>query len=133
MRFKGRLELEQRIKQVDIAPLMSIIFLLLIFIMLSSSFITQPGIKINLPRVTTSEFIKNNNIELIINGENTIYLSGKIVGMHDLKALFKQAAHKNETVLIKSDKSASLGVVAEIWDLARNAGIAYINIATNQE
>jgi len=133
MRFKGRLELEHGIKQIDIAPFMSIIFLLLIFIMLSSSFITQPGIKVNLPRVVTSELIKSNNIEIVINGENAIYLNGKIAGIHDLKALFKQAAHKNETVLIKSDKRASLGVVAEIWDLARSTGIAYINIATNQE
>jgi biopolymer transport protein ExbD len=133
MRFKGRLELEHGIKQIDIAPFMSIIFLLLIFIMLSSSFITQPGIKINLPRVVTSELIKSNNIEIIVNGENEVYLNNRIVSTNDLKALFKQTAHKNETVLIKSDKHASLGVVAEIWDLARSMGIAYINIATNQE
>ena len=133
MRFKGRMELEYGLKQIDIAPLIDIVFQLLIFFMLTSSFIMQPGIKVNLPKAVTSEVVKLENIELLITGENVTYLNDRVVTMQELKALFKQAAKREQTILIKADKRASLGRVVEIWDLARDLGISQINIATNQE
>jgi len=133
MRFKRHMELEHGLKQIDIAPLIDMIFQLLIFFMLTSSFVMQPGIKINLPKAVTSEVVRPRNIEIIISGENVLYLDGKVVTTRELKKIFTQAAKRNQPVLIKSDRRASLGRVVEIWDMARDLGISQINIATNQE
>jgi biopolymer transport protein ExbD len=133
MHFKGHMELEHGLKQIDIAPLIDIIFQLLIFFMLTSSFIMQPGIKINLPKAVTSEVVQYENIEILITGENITYLNGKVVTMNELKGFLKQAAKRNQAILIKSDRRASLGRVVEIWDIARDLGLSQINIATNQE
>jgi biopolymer transport protein ExbD len=133
MRFKGRMELEHGLKQIDIAPLIDIVFQLLIFFMLTSSFVMQPGIKVKLPKAVTGEVIKTQNIEILVTGENVTYLNGGVVNSAELKASLKQAAKKQQTILIKADKRASLGRVVEIWDTARELGITQINIATNQE
>ena len=134
MHFKGRMELEHGLKQIDIAPLIDIVFQLLIFFMLTSSFVMQPGIKVNLPKAVTSEAIKYENIEILITSENVIYLNGNVITTNELKALLKQASkRKGQTILIRADRHASLGRVVEIWDMARDLGIAEINIATNQE
>ncbi|OGX14907.1 MAG: hypothetical protein A2166_03420 [Omnitrophica WOR_2 bacterium RBG_13_41_10] len=133
MKFKRHMELEHGLKQIDIAPLIDMVFQLLIFFMLTSSFIMQPGIKVNLPKAVTSEVIKNENIEIIISSENVIYLNGKVTSIEELKSLFKQVAQRKQSVLIKSDRRASLGRIVEIWDMARDIGVSQINIATNQE
>lgn len=133
MRFKGRMELEHGLKQIDIAPLIDIVFQLLIFFMLTSSFVMQPGIKVNLPKAISSEAVKLENIDILVTSENVTYLNGKVVTTQELKALLKQAAKRNQTILIKADRRASLGRVVEIWDLARDLGLTQINIATNQE
>lgn len=133
MRFKGRMELEHGLKQIDIAPLIDIVFQLLIFFMLTSSFVIQPGIKVNLPKAVTSEVIKYENIEILVSSENVTYLNGQIVNLQELKSFLKQAAKRNQTVLIKADTRAYLGRVVEIWDMCRDSGITQINIATNQE
>lgn len=133
MRFKGRMELEHGLRQIDIAPLIDIVFQLLIFFMLTSTFVVQPGIKINLPKAVTSEVIRFENIEILVTSESVTYLNGKVVTMQELKKLFQQAVKKNQTILIKADKRASLGKIVEIWDLARDSGVVQINIATNQE
>jgi len=133
MRFKGRMELEHGLKQIDIAPLIDIVFQLLIFFMLTSSFIMQPGIKVNLPKAVTSETVKAENIEIMVTSENVTYLNGKVITNTELKASLKQAAKRNQTILIKADRRASLGRVVEIWDMARDIGVTQINIATNQE
>jgi len=134
MHFKGRMELEHGLKQIDIAPLIDMVFQLLIFFMLTSSFVMQPGIKVNLPKAVTSEAIKYENIEILISAENVAYLNGKVITIGELKTLLKQVSkRKNQTILIKADRHASLGRVVEIWDMARDLGITEINIATNQE
>ena len=133
MRFKRHMELEHGLKQIDIAPLIDMVFQLIIFFMLTSSFVVQHGIKINLPKAVTSDAVKYENIEIIVSGENVIYLNGKVITMNELKALFNQVRNRKQTILIKADKRASLGRVVEIWDMARDLGISQINIATDQE
>lgn len=133
MKFKRHMEVEHGLRQIDIAPLIDMIFQLLIFFMLTSSFVVQPGIKVNLPKAVTSEAVKLENVELVVSSENVTYLNGRVVTMLELKRLLAQAAKNNQSVLIKSDRRASLGRVVEIWDMCRDQGITQINIATNQE
>ena len=133
MRFKRHMELEHGLKQIDIAPLIDMVFQLLIFFMLTSSFIMQPGIKVNLPKAVTSEAVKLENMEVIVSGENVTYLDGKVVTTQELKTKLLQVAKRNQPILIKADRRASLGRVVEIWDMCRDLGITQINIATNQE
>jgi biopolymer transport protein ExbD len=127
------MELEHGLKQIDIAPLINVVFLLLIFLMLTSSFILQSGIRVELPKIVTSEAVKYEKIEILVTGENQVYVNSRLVTSEELKVAFKDAAKKNQTILIKADRRVSLGRVAEVWDLARQFGIAQINIATNQE
>ncbi|TRZ49508.1 biopolymer transporter ExbD [bacterium] len=133
MHFKKHMELEHGLKQIDIAPLIDVVFQLLIFFMLTSSFIMQPGIKVNLPKAVTSEIVKYENIEIIVSGENVTYFNGKVTTTQELNKLLKQVAKRSQPVLIKADRRASLGRVVEIWDMCRDLGITQINIATNQE
>jgi biopolymer transport protein ExbD len=127
------MELEHGLKQIDIAPLIDMVFQLLIFFMLTSSFVMQPGIKVNLPKAVTSEIVKFENIEIVVSGENVTYFNGKVVTTQELNNLLKQVAKRNQPILIKADRRASLGRVVEIWDTCRDLGITQINIATNQE
>jgi biopolymer transport protein ExbD len=127
------MELEHGLKQIDIAPLIDMVFQLLIFFMLTSSFVMQPGIKINLPKAVTSEVVKYENIEIVVSGENVIYLNSKVLTTQELQSLLKQVAKRNQPILIKADRHASLGRVVEIWDMCRDLGVNQINIATNQE
>jgi biopolymer transport protein ExbD len=127
------MELEHGLKQIDIAPLIDVVFQLLIFFMLTSSFVIQPGIKVNLPKAVTSESVQIENIEIIVSGENVLYFNGKVVTMQELKNFLKQISKRGQSVMIKADRRASLGRVVEIWDLCRENGIKQLNIATNQE
>jgi len=133
MRFKRRLNFIYGSEQINIIPLINVVFLLLIFLMFSPNFVMQSGISVNLPRAVTSEVVKYENINLVISSENVIYINGKVITDLELKPLFKQAAKRNQAILIKADKRASLGKAVEIWDLARDLGITQVNIATNQD
>lgn len=133
MRFKRHTKLEHGLGQIDIAPLIDMVFQLLIFFMLTSSFVFQSGIKINLPRAVTSDIINEESLVVIISSENVVYLNNKVVNLKDLEKRLRAAAKKNNPLLIKADRRASLGRIVDVWDLCREVGLEKINIATNQE
>ncbi len=131
MRFKRHIQTDRA--QIEIAPLIDCVFLLLIFFLLTSSFIFQPGIKINLPKAVTSEVIQEKSTIISITKSNQIYFNEKIVSISELKEELKTVSRQNKPILIKADRSVPLGQVVNIWDLCRGSGISQINIATNQE
>jgi biopolymer transport protein ExbD len=133
MRFKRHIELEHGLRQIDIAPLIDMVFQLLIFFMLTSSYIVQQGIRVNLPRAVTSEITKQNQIQISISSENIIYLNEKVVTLQELRNFLKDLDNKEVSVLIKADRKATLGRVVEVWDILREAGLSHINIATTQQ
>jgi biopolymer transport protein ExbD len=135
MRFRKHLELEHGGKEINITPLVDMVFLLLIFFMLTSSFVVMPGIKINLPKAVTSEVIKEKNIVITINSENVIYLDEKPITPSELSNFLGDSvsAKQEKPLLIKADKNTRLGTVVQVWDICRKVGISQINIATLQE
>ncbi|MFA5068847.1 MAG: biopolymer transporter ExbD [Candidatus Omnitrophota bacterium] len=132
MKLKRHIKLERTLKTIDIAPLIDVVFLLLIFFMLTSSFIFQPGIKVNLPRAITSEMLSEDSAIINITSENLIYYNQKLVTSKELNLLLKDIASSRLPVLIRSDRRASLGRIVEVWDMCRQEGVRQVNIATTQ-
>ncbi len=133
MRFKRHTKLEHGLGQIDIAPLIDMVFQLLIFFMLTSSFVFQSGLKVNLPRAVTSDIVHEESVIIIISSENVIYLNNGVVNLKELDKYLRVASKKSSPLLIKADRRASLGRIVDVWDLCREAGLEKINIATNQE
>lgn len=133
MRLRTRLKPASGLEQLNIAPLVDVIFQLLIFFMLSSTFTFQSGIKVKLPKAITSDIIKEENLVILITRENVIYADSALVTLKELENQLAQPANKQRPILIKADRRASLGRVVDIWDLCRELGIERVNIATDQE
>ena len=132
MKFKRHLKLEKNLHTIDIAPLIDVIFLLIIFFMLTSSFIFQPGIKVRLPRAITSEMLSEENAIITVTAENLIYYNKNLVTVKELSSTLKKVASARLPVLIKADRKASLGRIVEVWDICRQEGVSQVNIATTQ-
>jgi len=130
MKFKRNLYIEDA--RLDTVPLINCVFLLLIFFLLTSSFIFQPGIKISLPKAVTSEVIRENTVVITITSDNRFYLNETPVTLLELKSKLEKTSTV-EPVLIKADRDVILSKVVNVWDFCRDLGIKQVNIATNQE
>ena len=131
MRFKRHLKMARGLEQINLAPLIDVIFLLMIFFMLSSSFAFQSGIHVKLPKAVTSDELQEDNLVLIISSENIVYWNDQVLTMEELKDKLTGFASFQRPILIKADRRASLGRIVDVWDLCRKLGIERINIATN--
>lgn len=128
MRFKRHIKLEKGLRQIDIAPLIDIVFQLLIFFMLTSNFIAHKaqGIEIFLPRAESAEPAPGENPLISLSREGIIYFAGKVVTLKELKARLNRKQEGG--VFIRADRGCPLGRVVAVWDLCRELGIYKVNI-----
>ncbi len=134
MRFKRLKRRTEILKgQLDMAPLIDVVFQLLIFFMLTSNFVVQSGIKVHLPKAISSEVIRSENLVVTLTGRDLLFLNDQPITINVLTEKIREAAQENKTLMLNADTDASLGRVVEIWDLCRQLGVGQINIATNQK
>lgn len=117
---------------IELTPLINVFFLLFIFFAFTSSFILQPGIKVNLPKAVTSEAVQQDSAVLTVTKNGNIYLSERAISEEELRSSLRLMAKNNVPVLIKADSNVPLGKVVEIWDICRKEGVSQANIATNK-
>lgn len=117
----------------DITPMIDVVFLLLIFFMISTTFINTPGIKITLPEAASDEIkTEKTTIRLAISDKGEIYIDDEKVGMEALANVFISAAKeaKESIVIISADENASHGTVVKVMDSAKHSGITRLAIET---
>ncbi len=132
MRFRRTTrQVKGELGTIDIAPLVDVVFQLLIFFMLTSSFIFQPGLKVNLPKAITSQVLGEGSVIITINSENLAYVGDELVDNQQLRKKLEESSTLKRPVMIKADKKSALGRVVEIWDMCRSLGISEVNVATN--
>lgn len=119
----------------DIAPLIDIVFLLLIFFMLTANFILQPGIKVTLPAAENSQPQEDQKISIFISESDEIYLDDLKVAIDDLEGILKDKLETvtDKTVVIRADEKIDLGLAVRIMDIAKGAGSSNVVIATDSD
>ena len=108
-----------------------IVFLLLIFFLLSSSFILQTGIKVDLPEVTRVERQTQKDVVVTITAEEEVHLDGVRVPWNQFRSRLQERleASSTKTVIIKGDAAVRLGRTVQVMDLARQVGARQLAIA----
>jgi biopolymer transport protein ExbD len=130
MRFRKKKDDEPNI---GIAPLVDIVFLLLIFFMVTSHYDIAAGVQIKLPKVTkkAAEPDAQSSIVIIVDKDSNVYLDGDKIDMKTLKTRLTEEVKKRGMLhlVLQADMDVRHGKVVEIMDLAKSAGINSIVIA----
>ena len=110
-----------------------IVFLLLIFFLLTSSFVVQPGIKVQLPKATPTPVDNEGKIFLTITNDGNIFLNEEQLDKNELGNQIRQLLLKNASlvVVIQADKRITLEKAIEVIDIVKLAGAEKFVIATN--
>lgn len=120
---------------INITPLIDVLFLLLIFFMVSSTFLEQPGIKLELPTAQSAVVVEQKDYVLFVDKESNMFLNDKAVRMEDLETKIKEAlpGMKDMALVLKADQEVSHGVVVRVMDIAKRSGVKKLIIGTKLE
>lgn len=119
---------------MNIAPLVDVMFLLLLFFMLSSHFIQHPAIRIKLPESKTAEAQKDTIKTIYISKDGGIFFMNKKVDLKDLQTVIKGSLKdvEQDFLRIKADKESDVGILISVIDEVRLIGIRNYNIVTER-
>ena len=131
----GALEFERRKRStvgLNMTPLIDMVFLLLIFFILSSHFISERGFKIKLPKAVHAQSQKNENVVIFVRANGEIIIDNKKVVITELQAKLGNCLKKSDskTVVIKADEDVNLKLAVHIMDIAKAANAGGLVIST---
>ena len=129
MRFRPENKL---IAQFTFASLPDIVMLLLIFFLLTSSFVAQPGIKVQLPKAETTESPVDRKVTVTLTEKGQIFLNAEQVTLQTLgqKVAAVLGSVEDKTVVLRADKQVTLQSTVQVIDVVKAAGATHFLIAT---
>ncbi len=119
---------------LELTPLIDVVFLLLIFFMVSTTFVSEEsGLQVELPRSESRDLIpEGTDVALVMAADGSIQIDGQAVDLEELKRVLKASAEQDPStlVVVRADRSLEHGRVVEVMDLVRGLGLTHFAIAT---
>lgn len=121
--------------QAPLTSLIDIVFMLLIYFLLTTNFMVEQGIDVNLPQAKASAAQDQQEITIYVDAAGTVYLGKTAIDFNALFGRLKNEilAHPDRVVVIKADGSVMLDRAVKVMDIARAAGARRLFLATEKE
>ena len=132
MRSRSRNIENSEADAINVSPLIDVVFILLIFFIVSATFVTLPGIEVTRPQAVTGKALEKNAVIFALSGKNEIKYAGSSVQLEEIPGLIEQASKdKGKPVVIQVDQWADASILAKIVAQARKKS-AVVSIATRK-
>jgi biopolymer transport protein ExbD len=119
---------------IDISPLIDVVFLLLIFFIVTTVFVKETGVEISKPRAATSEDLDRQAILIAVTAESRVWQGGREIGKDGVRAVV--AALLEETpdtpIIIRADAATPTQATVDVIDSAKLAGATSVSLATER-
>ena len=119
---------------INMAPLIDMVFILLIFFMVTTSFVKETGIDVQRPTASTAALKEKGNILIGVDVNGRVFLDRKQIDVRSVRAHIERCLAENPegAVVIVADKSSQTGVVIKVMDQCRLAGARNVSIAASR-
>ena len=129
-----RLTDEEEETEINLSPMIDCIFILLIFFIVTTVFVEEPGVEILKPDATVDLDLEKNSIIIAISPDNKVVYGGKELGIAGVGARVRQLLTRDELpVIIQADSRADHGVFSDVWSEVKNAGAKKISLSTRND
>lgn len=135
MRHLNKMLQEQEEKEeIDMTPMLDVVFILLIFFIVTASFVKEAGIDVNRPEAATAVKKERANILVAISDKGDIWINKRKVDIRTVQANIERLKAENPqgTVVIQADKKATTDTLIKVMDSARAAGVYDVSIAAQE-
>ena len=129
MRRRRQQEVEE--SEVNLTPMLDVVFIMLIFFIVTASFVKEAGIEITRPPAATAERKERGNILVAITKDNQIWIDRRQVSPQALRANIERLHAENPqgSVVIQADEKSQNGLLVRVMDAARLAGVSSVALA----
>jgi biopolymer transport protein ExbD len=118
-------------EEINVSPLIDIVFILLIFFIVTTVFVEETGVQVQRPQATSAVALSKNSILIAITEEGRIMYGGREIGVNGVRGVVQRLLKKESLpVIIQADRRVSVDLYTKVHDQASLGGAASINLAT---
>ena len=119
--------------EVNLTPMLDVVFIMLIFFIVTASFVKESGIEISRPGASTATRKEKGNILIAITANDQIWMNRRQVDPRALRANIERMHAENPqgSVIVQADVSAKTGLLVKVMDAARAAGVKSVSLAAD--
>ncbi len=131
-RFQRLGELDSGVKsEIDISPLIDVVFILLIFFIVTTVFVEETGIEVNKPRAATQQDLERNSILLGVTRTGQVFYGGREIGIAGVRSVVGRLLKQDPMpVIIQADRETPTEMTVSVLDEARLAGAENVFVST---
>jgi biopolymer transport protein ExbD len=120
---------------IDITPMLDIVFIMLIFFIVTTSFVKESGVTVSRPTASTAESKQGSNILIAIRANGEIWIDKRSVDLRAVRANTERlkAESPEGAVVIQADEFAPTGILVKVMDQVRLAGVTDISVAAKND
>ena len=117
--------------EINLTPMLDVVFIMLIFFIVTASFVKEAGINVSRPPAATAERKERGNILVAITENDQIWIDRRQVDARALRANIERLHAENPqgSVVIQADQNSKNGLLVQVMDAARLAGVANVSLA----
>ena len=118
--------------QIDLTPMLDVVFIMLIFFIVTASFIKEAGVEVNRPEASTADPAENVNILIAVTANNEVWMAGRRIDVRAVRANVERLHAENPkgAVVIQADNESNTETVVAVLDASREAGVMDVSLAT---
>lgn len=133
--MKRRYQQDQEDSGIEMTPMLDIVFIMLIFFIVTSSFVKESGVEVSRPAAETAVRKEQGNILIAITRQDSIWIDKRQVDVRAVRANVERLHAENPqgAVIIQADKDSRNGMLVQVIDQVRLAGIANVSIAATEK
>jgi len=130
----GRRQNKQEEAQIDLTSMLDIVFIMLIFFIVTSSFVRESGVEVNRPTASNVVSQKDAGIFVAVTSSNDIYIDKRMVDVERVQATLEHLLldKPDASLVIQADEHAYSGTVVKVMDAAKGAGVKNIALAAEK-
>ena len=130
---KQHISMESDDSTIDMTPMLDIVFIMLIFFIVTTSFVKESGVTVSRPSAQTAAEDKNGNIMIAIKPNGEVWIDKRAVDVRSVRSNVEKlkAESPESSVVIQADTDARTGLLVKVMDQVRLAGISNISIAAD--
>jgi biopolymer transport protein ExbD len=119
--------------EVNLTPMLDVVFIMLIFFIVTASFVKESGIDITRPPAATAERKERGNILVAITANDQLWMDGRQIDPRSLRANIERLLAENPegSVVIQADRLSKNGLLVQVMDAARQAGVNSVSLAAD--
>lgn len=121
--------------ELNMSPLIDMVFILLIFFLVTTSFVKEAGVEVKRPIASTAEDKDKTNMIVAVTEDGTVHIENQMVDIRSLRSRMERFHHENPlgNVVITADTNSRFGISIEVLDRVREAGISNVVVAATKE